>query len=169
MQYPPYCDGTQQVCPAWSKPKPEDCPEDPSYKTVDCNVRRDQNTRTPNFIQGYGRPELKNVIWSNYSTYSIWIHETFMPHGYQRSWTFTILKSRSEFPVKVTLVWTGKFDFVDCCSCAFASLIAPYSDISLCLFFLLLLARCTRNTGGRRHSGQRPRSNCPVRIYPAFL
>jgi hypothetical protein len=134
MQYPPYCDSTQQVCPAWSKPKPEDCPEDPSYKTVDCNVRRDQNTRTPNFNQGYGRPELKNVIWSNYSTYSIWIHETFMPHGYQRSWTFTILKSRSEFPVKVTLVWTGKYDFVDCCSCAFVSLIVRYSYIPSCLF-----------------------------------
>ena len=81
MQYPPFCDPTLQVCEPWTKPKPEDCKTDPSYATVDCYVRRDQNSRTPSFIQGYGRPELKNVIWSNYSTYSIWLEETYIPHA----------------------------------------------------------------------------------------
>ena len=116
MQYPPFCDPTLQVCEPWTKPKPEDCKTDPSYATVDCYVRRDQNSRTPSFIQGYGRPELKNVIWSNYSTYSIWLEETYIPHGYQRTWIFPILKTSREFPVKVTLVWTGECSFVGSCA-----------------------------------------------------
>jgi hypothetical protein len=107
-KYPPFCDPTIEICTPWTKPKPQDCPTDPSFENVDCFVRRDQLPKTPSNIEGYGRPILSNVVWTNYSEYSLYIDESFIPQGYQRSYTFPILETSPTSPTKVTLVWTDE-------------------------------------------------------------
>jgi hypothetical protein len=107
-QYPPFCDPQVQVCEKWTKPKPWECKQDPTFFDVDCYVRRDKLPKTPNVYEGYGRPVLSNVLWTNASNYSIYIDNTYVSGGWQRTYIFPLEKISPEFPVKVTLVWTGE-------------------------------------------------------------
>ena len=107
LQYPPFCDPTIQVCAPWTKPTPDKCETDPTFENVDCFIRRDRVARTPNNIEGFGRPFLKNVLWTSDSEYSIFFEETYVPNGYQRSYSFPILATSPDMPLKVTVAWTG--------------------------------------------------------------
>ena len=106
--YPPPCDPTIEICSPWFKPKPQDCTTDATFEDVDCYVRRDQLSGTPSNIEGYGRPVLSKVMWTNDSEYSLYIDESFIPQGYQRTYTFPILELSPSKPTKITLVWTDE-------------------------------------------------------------
>ena len=109
MQYPPFCDPAQEVCKPWTKPQPEECKLDSTFFSgVDCYVRRDAMSKTPSNIEGYGRPVLRNVIWTNESTYSLYIDETFVPGGWQRTYSLNVLEISPQNPIKITLVWTDE-------------------------------------------------------------
>jgi len=112
MQYPLPCDPTKEVCVSWTKPKPQDCGTDPTFSKVDCYIRRDQMPRIPSISEGFGRPMLTNVMWTNDSAYSLFLDENYVPNGFQRSYTFPILETSPEFPLKITLTWTGERQYV---------------------------------------------------------
>ena len=92
-KYKPFCDPTVSKCPEWVAPPP----------VLDAMSL----AGVPNFMQGFGRPVLRDSLYFPDSPFSLFLADSAIPvDGFMHTYTFTILGASAELPLRATLAWT---------------------------------------------------------------